>query len=198
MACCDGGIAMSSSFPRRLIISVLVFQLISSSIFLFSLWGDVLFIRSQPLPYVVEEITQILASIGLIVGPIITILFIRRSQAVIRRLDQQIGAVSGDFETQVQGMFRDWELSQSEAEITIYAMKGFSNAEIGEMRGTSVATVKSQMNAIYRKSNLANRQQLIAFMVEELLDGVDVPGNQSTHDPTPKEQREPELRIAAE
>ena len=53
----------------------------------------------------------------------------------------------------------------------IYAIKGFSNAEIGELRGTSAATVKSQMNAIYRKTGFSNRQQLIAFMVEELLHG---------------------------
>ncbi|MBF9042620.1 hypothetical protein HKCCE4037_04740 [Rhodobacterales bacterium HKCCE4037] len=174
---------MIRTVPRWLIYSVLIFQVVSSTVFLSSLWGDVLYIRTRPLPYVVEEITQILASVGLILGPIMTVLFIRRSQAVIRRLDQQIGAVSGGFEAQVHDLFRDWGLSQSEQEITIYAMKGFSNAEIGALRGTSVATVKSQMNAIYRKSEFANRQQLIAFMVEELLDGVDVPGNQ----PVPEE-----------
>ena len=38
-------------------------------------------------------------------------------------------------------------------------MKGFSNAEIADLRGTTAATVKSQMNAIYRKSNFTNRQR---------------------------------------
>lgn len=166
---------MSSTISRRFMIAVLVFQLACSAIFLGSLWGEVLFLRTQPLPFVVEELIQILASIGLILGPAITVLFIRRSQQIIERLDQQIGAVSGDYQEQVQKLFTDWQLSQSESEIAIFAMKGFSNAEIGAFRGTSATTVKSQMNAIYRKTGFANRQQLIAFLVEELLHGVSAP-----------------------
>ncbi len=163
-------------------LAVLGFQLACSAIFLSGLWGEVLFLRSRPLPFVVEEITQILASVGLILGPAITVLFIRRSQAVIERLDQQIGAVSGHYQLQLQQLFAEWDLSNSESEIAIYAMKGFSNAEIGELRGTSAATVKSQMNAIYRKSGFANRQQLIAFLVEELLEGVSAAPEQPTPD----------------
>ncbi|MEO8531546.1 MAG: helix-turn-helix transcriptional regulator, partial [Deltaproteobacteria bacterium] len=56
--------------------------------------------------------------------------------------------------------------------VAVYAMKGFSNGEIAELRKTSIPTVKSQMKAIFRKAGLDNRQQLIAFLVEELLSGV--------------------------
>lgn len=138
---------------------------------MYNFWGEVLGFRTQPLPFVFEEIAQIGASIALLTGIIVTIVFMRRSQAVIDKLDQQIGAVSGGFDAQLGKLFRDWDLSRSEEEIAIYAIKGFSNAEIGAFRGTTAATVKSQMNAIYRKTGFANRQQLIAFMVEELLEG---------------------------
>lgn len=156
----------------RVIFLLLTFQIVSAGFFLAELWGEVLGFRSQPLPWYVAEAAQVLASVGLIAGVIVTAIFLRRSQARIARLDQQIEAVSGDFEEHLNKLFKDWSLSASEAEIAIYAMKGFSNAEIGSLRGTSVATVKSQMNAIYRKTGLANRQQLIAFLVEELLNGV--------------------------
>lgn len=157
-----------------LIYAVLGFQVVSTLFFLYELWGEVLGLRHQPLPWNFQEITQILASVGLISGVIVTAIFLRRSHAVIKRLDQQIGAVSGNYESQLRDLFSDWELSQSEREITIYAMKGFSNAEIAELRGTSKSTVKSQMNAIDRKTSFMNRQQLISFLVEELIAGVDM------------------------
>lgn len=157
-----------SQWPLRIVFCI---QFVSAGAFLFDLWGEVLGLRSRPLPFVFDELAQIGASVSLLAGIIVTVIFMKRSEAVIRHLDQQIGAVSGNFDAQLEGLFRDWRLSQSEAEITIYAIKGFSNAEIGALRGTSATTVKSQMNAIYRKTGFANRQQLIAFMVEELLQG---------------------------
>ena len=162
---------MPKSLSRLPLVIVLCVQLLSAAAFLFDLWGEVLGLRARALPFIVQELAQIGASIALLAGIIVTILFMKRSEAVIRRLDQQIGAVSGDFDAQLKTHFDHWRLSQSEAEITIFAIKGFSNAEIGELRGTSATTVKSQMNAIYRKTGFANRQQLIAFMVEELLQG---------------------------
>ena len=57
-------------------------------------------------------------------------------------------------------------LSPSEQAVAVFAMKGFSNGEIAELRGTSASTIKSQMNSVFRKAGFANRQQLISFLVE--------------------------------
>ena len=62
----------------------------------------------------------------------------------------------------------DWGLSQAEADVAIFVAKGFSNSEIAEMRGCAVATVKSQLSGIYRKSGLESRYQLIAFVTDEV------------------------------
>ena len=35
-----------------------------------------------------------------------------------------------------------------------------------------MSTIKSQMNSIFRKAGFSSRQQLISFLVEELLAGV--------------------------
>jgi hypothetical protein len=56
--------------------------------------------------------------------------------------------------------------------VALLAIKGFSNLEIANLRGTTLATIKSQMNAIFRKAGLISRQQLIAYLVEDLLAGV--------------------------
>ncbi len=62
----------------------------------------------------------------------------------------------------------DWGLSQAEADVAIFVVKGFSNGEIAEMRGCAIATVKSQLGRIYSKSGLETRYQLIAFVTDEV------------------------------
>ena len=63
---------------------------------------------------------------------------------------------------------KDWGLSQAEADVAIFVVKGFSNAEIADMRNCAIATVKSQLGKIYSKSGLENRYQLIAFVTDEV------------------------------
>jgi len=62
----------------------------------------------------------------------------------------------------------EWGLSKAEAEVALFAAKGFSNNEIAVMRGSSVPTVKSQLSNIYQKSKLDSRYQLIAFVTDEV------------------------------
>ncbi|MEC7763642.1 MAG: helix-turn-helix transcriptional regulator [Pseudomonadota bacterium] len=65
----------------------------------------------------------------------------------------------------------DWGLSDAEAEVTLFAVKGFSNKEISELRGSSIATVKKQLSSVYRKSGMENRFQLIAHVNDVALTG---------------------------
>ncbi len=167
---------------RYLIFAMLTLQLLSALFFIVDIWGEILGFRSQPLPWAVTEATQIFASIGLICGVVVTSFALYRSHQQIGRLDRQIGAVRGAYQDQLDALFDDWNLTKSEQEITIYAMKGFSNAEIGTLRGTSTNTVKSQMNAIYRKSDFSNRQQMTSFLVEELLAGISVDRDRNVND----------------
>ena len=71
-------------------------------------------------------------------------------------------------ETVILKHANDWGLSQAEADVAIFVAKGFSNSEIAEMRGSAVATVKSQLGRIYNKSGLESRFQLIGFVTDEV------------------------------
>ena len=62
----------------------------------------------------------------------------------------------------------DWGLSQAEADVAIFVVKGFSNTEIADMRGSAITTVKSQLGRIYNKTGFENRYQLIAFVTDEV------------------------------
>lgn len=72
-------------------------------------------------------------------------------------------------ETVIARHARDWGLSRAEADVAIFVAKGFSNSEIASMRGSAVATVKSQLGNIYQKSGLDNRYQLMAFVTDEVV-----------------------------
>ncbi len=152
--------------------ALLALQILGTLFFVGELWSEIFGLRAWTVPWQWQEIIQILASLALVLGTIAGIGFIRYSQSAMRRMSTQIEVVSGHFHDHVRSQFSQWGFSPSEEAVAIYAMKGFSNAEIATFRGTSAATVKSQMNAVYRKAGLTNRQQLISFLVEELLENV--------------------------
>jgi DNA-binding CsgD family transcriptional regulator len=147
-------------------------QLLSALFFLGDLWSEVLNLRSRSIPWVWQEYIQALASIGLVTGLLVSGAFLRSSLGRLKRMGRQIDIASGNFEAHLMEMFGRWNLSPSEQGVAILAIKGFSNLEISNLRGTTPATIKSQMNSVFRKAGLANRQQLIAFLVEDLLAGV--------------------------
>lgn len=70
----------------------------------------------------------------------------------------------------IQAQFDDWTLTPAESDIAGLVLKGLSTKEIALMRNTSDATIRQQAQGIYRKSGLANRAELSAFFLEDLLD----------------------------
>lgn len=159
---------------RRILFALMFVQGTSALFFLTELWSEVLGLRATALPYEVQEMIQVFASIGLLSGMILTATILSNSFRKVSHLSRQIDVVAGQFQSHLEDLFSDWALSPSERAVAIYVMKGFSNTEVADLRGTSVATVKTQLNAVYRKSGCANRQQLMSFLVEELLSGVNV------------------------
>lgn len=151
---------------------VITIQILATLFFSWELWSDVLGLRTTPIPWELSEFIQTFASLGLMLGTFTGIYLLAMSSRRIERLDSQMAAATGNYQFHLERLFHDWALSGAERSVAIFAMKGFSNAEIAGLRKTSVATIKSQMNAIFRKAGLENRQQLIAYLVEELLSGV--------------------------
>ncbi len=166
-----------ASAPLRagLLYAALIVQILSAAFFLGSLWSDVLGLRTHPIPWAYQEYIQTLASVGLVVGVVTSGLFLRHSRKRIAAMGQQIDVVSGNFQSHMDWLFDSWDLSCSERTVAILAMKGFTNREIAEFRGKSASTIKTQLNAVFRKSGLGTRQQLTAFLVEELMSGIAMP-----------------------
>ncbi len=69
----------------------------------------------------------------------------------------------------IDRQFERWNLSEAEAEVGLFLLKGLSLKEIATIRQTSERTVREQARALYRKSGLSGRPSLSAFFLEDLL-----------------------------
>lgn len=69
----------------------------------------------------------------------------------------------------IEEQFADWKLTPAETEVGFLLIKGFSLKEISDLRNTQVKTTQQQAQSIYHKSGLANRSELSAFFLEDLL-----------------------------
>ena len=85
-------------------------------------------------------------------------------------LELRLQAVSGDIGAVIDARFEEWHLSDSEKEVALFMIKGFSNQEISDLRGTALATTKSQVSTVLRKSDVNCRQKLASMLVDDVVD----------------------------
>lgn len=69
----------------------------------------------------------------------------------------------------IDTQFERWQLTAAEREVGLLMLKGLSHRDVASVRQTSEATVRQQALMVYRKSGLANRSELSAFFLEDLL-----------------------------
>jgi DNA-binding NarL/FixJ family response regulator len=69
----------------------------------------------------------------------------------------------------IESQFSIWHLSESERDVALLLIKGFSMKEIADVRQTHEKTVRQQSTSIYKKSGLSGRQELAAFFLEDML-----------------------------
>ena len=76
---------------------------------------------------------------------------------------------SGSFIDVLQEQFHLWGLSPAEREVALFAVRGYSNAEIAKALGKGEATVKTQLNAVFRKADLSGRTALVSHFIDVVL-----------------------------
>lgn len=91
------------------------------------------------------------------------------TQHKLAHAEQRNQRLQDGINASMQEAFANWRLTKAEAEVAVLVIKGFSLAEIAELRGTSERTTRDQSASIYRKAKLKNRIELTAYFVEDLL-----------------------------
>lgn len=62
-----------------------------------------------------------------------------------------------------------WKLTPAEQDVATFLIKGLNIAEIADIRGNAEGTVKSHLNAIYRKSETKGRGELLSTIIDSLM-----------------------------
>lgn len=117
------------------------------------------------------NLSEIAASLGLILGLVFEVIVLRRLLGRQQRMQQSLNVASGALSELMEGYFRTWALTPTEADVAAFTIKGYSIAEIAGFRGSAEGTIKTHLNAIYRKSGAAGRAQLVSVLVEDLFRG---------------------------
>lgn len=159
----------SGRWAIPLLALLLIIQFACTLFFVSELATEVFGLRDWALTWEMRELLQVLASAGLLAGTLASALLLWRSIRHSRSLHRQLKVASGAFFTAFDECMDEWALSPSEREVALAALRGYSNAEIAGMRGTSETTVKTQMNAVLRKAGVANRAQLLSHFVDLII-----------------------------
>lgn len=69
----------------------------------------------------------------------------------------------------IDEQFTRWGLTPAEAEVALLMLKGLAHKEIAQVRRVGEATVRQQAHAVYQKSGVAGKHELIAFFLEDLM-----------------------------
>ncbi len=161
---------------------VLMIQIGCAYFFVSDIILTVLGLRSTAISWQVREIQQIGAAVGLIVGPFLGALALRRALRRSDAAEKRLRLASGMFMEHLSERFDAWGLTPAERDVALFAIKGLSTQEIAKFRATSEGTVKAQTYAIYRKAGVPGRPQLISLFIEDLM-GDSLPPQTALPDP---------------
>jgi DNA-binding NarL/FixJ family response regulator len=112
---------------------------------------------------------ELAANLGLVAALFVEWRVLRLLLDRQKATEKALSAATGSLHQVIETYFSDWGLTPAEADVAYFTIKGFSVAEVAQMRRSSDGTVKSQLNAIYRKSGLTGRAQLVSLLIEDLL-----------------------------
>ena len=161
---------MTKRTPDRplALVALIVVQILCATFFA---WDVVEDIRTAPPGTLATAYMSIeaLATLSLVLAVVFEIRYLQSLLLRKAHLENQVSVASGAFQEILLAHFDDWGLTNAERDVAAFAIKGMSTAEIAGLRGAAEGTVKSQLNAIYRKAGVPNRGALLGLLVDELV-----------------------------
>ncbi len=152
-----------------LLIALIAVQALSAAFFLWDVIADAgpQGLRALTNLHIAVEAA---AAFGLIVAVILETGYLMRLLRRKAHLERQVSIAAGAFQEIMQEHFRAWRLTPAEEDVAVFTIKGCPIAEIARLRGSAPGTVKSQLNAIYRKAGVTGRGGLLGLLIDDLLD----------------------------
>lgn len=154
--------------PKTQLIAVLVVQFFCLVFLTMDVAADLTGLDGQD-SIAENHVFELIVIVALILSIIIIARELRRLMDRNKIVEEQLKIASGAFHELLNQSFDQWDLTGSEKDVALLAIKGLGIEEISTIRATKQGTVKAQLNAIYRKAGVNGRPQLISIFVEELM-----------------------------
>lgn len=128
--------------------------------------------NAGPSPHIVIEA---LIALALLAGVAVGALQVRRLWTEGRRRQAALAVAAGALSAVAAQRFRDWRLTPAEADVAVFALKGFDVAEIAVLRGSATGTVRAQLARVYEKAGVNSRAALASLFLEDLMSAPLIP-----------------------
>ncbi|MEP1538225.1 MAG: hypothetical protein ABJQ34_11555 [Paracoccaceae bacterium] len=148
--------------------SLFAIQAICCAYFLMDIAWDLLWPNSVN-RFTDSDMLEALVTIALFFGLAFTGNELRQILTRQDQLEDQIKVASGAFNEVMEARFKTWSLTSAEREVAILAIKGFSIAEMADLRETKQGTIKAQCASVYKKADVAGRLQLLSVFLDDLM-----------------------------
>lgn len=154
---------------RWVLIGLFVLQGLCALFFVSEVVLTVVGARTVPISWHLRELKELGAVIGLLLGGVLGAVALNQAVRARRHAEGSLRGVQLAFRDHMEAKFVQWGLSPAERDVALYTIKGMSIQDISGLRNTSEGTVKAQSNAIYRKSGVSGRAQLLSLFLDDLL-----------------------------
>ena len=149
---------------------ILAIQAVSAAFFVLQIASSLLGLPIAPFSWNFVELIEVGAALGLLLGVVVITFALRQAQQQAKRAEDALRQARSAFRDILDERFTDWGLTPAERDVALFAIKGFSTADIAGFRDVSEGTIKAQTNAIYRKAGVTGRPQLLSLFIDELIE----------------------------
>ena len=154
---------------RELIVAlaIVALQAIAAIFFLIDSVDEIILQISAGIDLAV--VAECVIAIALLAGVVLGARHTRKLMTEARLRESALAVARGALAEMLNLRFAEWQLSASERDVALFAIKGCSVAEIAILRSTAAGTVRSQLSQIYAKAGVTSQSMLISTFIEELL-----------------------------
>ncbi|MGI9373079.1 MAG: helix-turn-helix transcriptional regulator [Hyphomicrobiales bacterium] len=85
------------------------------------------------------------------------------------KMERSVQVASDAVHEVIEDYFNTWTLTPAERDVAMFTIKGLSISEIAALRDSREGTIKTHLNAIYRKAGVTGRSQLVSLLIEDLM-----------------------------
>jgi DNA-binding CsgD family transcriptional regulator len=87
----------------------------------------------------------------------------------LKHQNLKLTEIQTDFWNTTKQQFQSWNFTETEKQISLLILRGYSNQQIAAVRGKSLKTIENQTFSIYQKSSTTGKIEFIAFFLSPLL-----------------------------